>query len=334
MNFSDQPPSKQWALLKFRGEKFAEVWFKPADEPLSLTFRIPRESFQIPGVVQLLTTEKLLKAVSISTADIQSWGHGGASHAEAEGSDEELGQPLPAPTDGVGHRYVYINLKPAEEPADIAVEDPQESAVEALPEPTQRDALTESDGSTTPAGAKWEDLDARWNAILGVEASIDNLRITVEGMQSEMETAAKQTLTTEVKINALHADVATWTKAKSRVHFAVPKIREFVHRATWVMGTPERKKLEELFKDEVRPELSTREMIKVYDELENLLKDRQILSGQGGGVYQECKNIASGIQMALRNLQSNAEARADKKRRAGKPKGKFFKHIRKWSGAD
>ena len=50
VNFSEQPPSKQWAALKYRGEKFAEVWFKPEGQPLALTFRIPQASFQIPGM--------------------------------------------------------------------------------------------------------------------------------------------------------------------------------------------------------------------------------------------------------------------------------------------
>ena len=53
MKFSEQPPSKQWAALKYRGEKFAEVWFKPEGQPLVLAFRIPRGSFQIPGIGEL-----------------------------------------------------------------------------------------------------------------------------------------------------------------------------------------------------------------------------------------------------------------------------------------
>src|SRR6266404_5133616 len=50
VNFSEQPASQQWATLKFRGEKFAEVWFKPEGDPLALQFRIPQNSFQIPGM--------------------------------------------------------------------------------------------------------------------------------------------------------------------------------------------------------------------------------------------------------------------------------------------
>jgi hypothetical protein len=36
MKFSEQPPSEQWAALKYRGEKLAEVWFKPEGEPFSI----------------------------------------------------------------------------------------------------------------------------------------------------------------------------------------------------------------------------------------------------------------------------------------------------------
>ena len=79
MNFFEQPPSKRWAALTYRGEKFAEVWFKPGDDPLALTFRIPQESFQIPGMDQLLTVENLLKAVAVAPEEAVSWRHGGAS---------------------------------------------------------------------------------------------------------------------------------------------------------------------------------------------------------------------------------------------------------------
>src|SRR6516162_7330900 len=50
VSFFEQPPSNQWAALTFRGERIAEVWFKPDGEPFALVFRIPQSSFQIPGI--------------------------------------------------------------------------------------------------------------------------------------------------------------------------------------------------------------------------------------------------------------------------------------------
>src|ERR1700731_1373857 len=93
VNFSEQPPSKQWAALKFRGERFAEVWFKPEGEPFALTFRIPQESFRIPDVGERLTTESLLKAVGIAPEEVESWRFGGDSHSEINRPDLELGHP-------------------------------------------------------------------------------------------------------------------------------------------------------------------------------------------------------------------------------------------------
>ena len=81
MNFSEQPPSKQWVALKYRGEIIAEVWFKPEGEPFALTFRIPQKSFQLPGMGQRLTTENLLKAVGLAAEDVESWRHEDASLA-------------------------------------------------------------------------------------------------------------------------------------------------------------------------------------------------------------------------------------------------------------
>jgi hypothetical protein len=146
----------------------------------------------------------------------------------------------------------------------------------------------------------------------------------MEGLRAEMEAASKKTLTTEEKVHALNADVAQWNKAKNRVHYALPKMREFIHRATWAIGTPERKKLEEIFKNHIQPQIPFPQMDKVPEQLENLLKERQVLSAQGVTVYQECISISADIQGALRTLQSNATANARKKMAATRKKGKFF----------
>lgn len=346
MKFSDQPPSKQWAALKYRGERFAEVWFKPDGDPLALTFRIPPESFHIPDVGQRLTTELLLKAVAVAPEEVESWRLGGVSHAGMDGANPELRQPLPSPVEDDTFLSIDVRLNPpSEAPApeedgheqEMAATAPVESAAEGQAGEAPADNGQPADGQAVvpddPA-ARWHDLESRWRAVTEAEVVIDNLRLQLEGLQDQMETAAKKALTTEEKLHALKPDLAAWTKAKTRVHHASPKVKEFVHRATWVVGTPERKKMEELFKDEARFETPLPKLIKLVDQLENLLKDRQVLASHGVTVSQECRTVASGMQNALRTLQSNAAANADRKRRANRPKGKFFKHIRKWSGAD
>jgi hypothetical protein len=119
--------------------------------------------------------------------------------------------------------------------------------------------------------------------------------------------------------------VAVWTKAKTRVHYALPRVREFIHRATWAIATPERKRLGELFKNDTKPDIPSPEMDKLPDELEALLKARQVLSAQGVTVMQECKTIAADIQGTFRTLQSNAKARANKERGATNARSKNLK---------
>jgi hypothetical protein len=301
VNFSDQPPSKQWAALKYKGEKIAEVWFKPEGEPFTVTFRIPQKSFQISGMGQLLTTENLLGAVAIAAEEVESWRHGDVSHSGMNGSNPELRHPLPPPSQDVTHLTIYVSLKP---PPQVVA--PHESCEPEIP------------------SAKWQDLEARWNAILGLEATIDTLRIRMEGIRSEMEAASRKTLTADEKVHALNADVAQWNKAKNRVHYALPKVKEFIHRATWAKGTPERKKLEELFKNHIQSQVPFPQMDKVPEQLESLLKDRQVLSAHGVTVCQECQSISADIQGAFRTLQSNAAANALKKRGASGAKGKLF----------
>lgn len=300
MNFFEQPPSKQWAALKCRGERIAEVWFKPEGEPFALWFRIPQKSFQIPGVGQRLTTENLLKAVAIATEQVEAWRHGGVSHPGLNGSNAELRHPLPPPPQDLTHLTVFVSLKPP--PQVVAPNESSEPEISL---------------------ATWQDLEARWNAILGLEATIDTFRLRMEGLRAEMEASSKARLTTDEKTHALNADVVQWEKAKSRIHFALPKAKEFIHRATWALGTPERKKLGELFKNHIGPHIDFPQTDKVREQLQHLPKDRQALSAQGVTVYQECQSLFAGLQVALRTLQSNAAANANKRRAATRARGKF-----------
>jgi hypothetical protein len=301
MNFSEQPPSKQWAALKFRGEKLAEVWFKPEGEPLALMFRIPQNSFQIPGMGQRLTTENLLKAVGIATEEVESWRHGGVGYSGLNGPNPQLTNPLPQPPQDVSHLEIYVRLKPS----PLAV-------------------VGNESGESEIASAKWQDLEPRWKAILGLEATIDTLRISMEGLRTEMETSLKRMLTGEEKVHALANDVVQWNKAKSRVHYALPKAKEFIHRAIWAKGTPETKRLDAFFKNPIGAHLPLPEIDKVLEELEFLRKDRQVLSTHGATIYQECKSIVADVEAALRRLQRNAAARPLKKKGATGAQGKSF----------
>jgi hypothetical protein len=300
MNFLEQPSSKEWAALKYRGETIAEVWFKPEGEPFALTFRIPHKSFHIPGMGQRLTPENLLRAVAIAKEEVESWRHGDASHAGMDGSNPELGRPLP-PSQDDPHLDVHVRLKP---PGQVVAREER-----AEPETSEADL---------------QDIKARWNAVLSLEAAIDTLRLRMAGLRAEMEASSKRALSTEEKLHALNADVVQWNKAKSRVHYVLPKVREFIHRATWVAGTPERKQMEEFFKAPLRPLVPVTQMDKVREDLEHLLKDRQVLSAQGTAVCQECQTISADISRTLGNLLSNAAAKARQARGAAHKKGKFF----------
>ena len=170
----------------------------------------------------------------------------------------------------------------------------------------------------------WQALDALWKGILALEASIDTSRLSTDGLRAEMEAAFKKTLAVEEKLHALQADVAQLTKAKGRVHYALPKVREFIHRATWALAVPERKRLGEIVRNHVEPRVPLPEVDKVREQLEHLQKDRQVLFAQGNAVYQECRGIVAEIQRALSTLQRNAADNARRKRDAKRQKGKHF----------
>jgi hypothetical protein len=127
-------------------------------------------------------------------------------------------------------------------------------------------------------------------------------------------------------------DVTAWSKAKARIQFAMPKAKDFIHRATWATGSPERKQLGDIFRDETRPRLTNTQAIRLLDRLENLLKDRQVLFSLGVSVTQDCERVNTDVQRALTTLRSNAEAKAREARNAARAGGKFMKDLRKMSG--
>jgi hypothetical protein len=330
MKFTEQAPSKHWAVLKFRGVKFAEVWFKPEGEPFALHFRIPQRSFQLPGISGQLTIENLLKAVGIGAEEVESWHCDDAACSGTTGSRADLAHPLIPPSGEAAHLNLHVRLKPPTPATTPQAAHPVATAPQLTP--PQAAAPAASSPADDCEGA-WQILEGRWKAILDAEAGLDTLRMSMESLRDEMEAATNKSLTTEEKVNCFNADLARWNKGKSRIVYALPKMREYIHRATWAAGTPERKKIEEIHKAHIEPRVPFPEMEQVGNQLDNLLKDRQVLAAHGALVYQECRTILSEVQTALRNLQTNAAAKL-KRKRAESRGGQFFKHIRKWTGVD
>jgi hypothetical protein len=288
--------------LKYRGEVVAEVWFKPEGEPFALTFRIPQRSFHIPGLGRGLTTENLLKAVGLATEEVESWRHDGDPSSGTSGSESEPGRPLPPPPQDVPHLTLYVSLKAP--PPAVA---PRESCESEVPED------------------KWQNLESRWDAILKLEASLDGLRMSMESVQTELEALSNGALAADERVHAQNADVAQWTRAKSRIVYALPKARDFIQRSTWAAASAERKELEEVYKNHIRPRVPVPQMDKLAEQLDSLLKDRQGLSASGVSVYQECKNIAAEVEGALRTVRSNAAANAAQQRGAADARSRSFK---------
>jgi len=151
-----------------------------------------------------------------------------------------------------------------------------------------------------------------------LEAQIETSRISLEGMRGELEGMFKQALVVEERMNALQNDVAQWNKAKNRVHYVLPRVREFTHRANLMLCVPERKRLDELAKHHIEPRVAFPDMERVLAEMEHLMKDRQALLAQGNSVSQEGRGIAAEIRNTLATLRRNAASNARRKRAAGR----------------
>jgi hypothetical protein len=298
VNFSERAPSSEWEPLPHSGGEGAEAWFKPDGEPRTVVFRVPESRFQVEDITQQLTLEDLLTAAAVPAGDVDSWQFLDETHSGLDGTNLELKRLLPPPPPGETHLTVHVRLKP---PAAGTAAGDQEIPPE-----------------------KWQALDAVWKGILGLEAAIDALRLSMDGLRIEMESSFKKTLNVDEKVHCLQADVVQWTKAKNRVHYALPKLREFIHRATWAAAVAERKRMEEVVKTHIEPRVPPPDIDQVRDQLGHLQKDRQVLYAQGNAVNQEARAILSEIQRALSTLQRNAVDRARQKRSAGRDKGKHL----------
>jgi hypothetical protein len=225
-----------------------------------------------------VTLEMLLAAANVSKEDVDSWRLG-------DGSDDtpiDLDQPLPPPLADDEHLTVYVTLKPA------AVND------------------------VTPE--QWQAIEALWKTILGLEATIDGCRLGMDSLRSEMDSALKRQLSVDEKLNALQNDVTQWGKAKSRIQYALPKVREFIHRATFALAAPERKRFDDIVKNHLEQRIPFPEVHRLREQLEHLQKDRQVLYSQGNAVNLECRGILGEVQRTLSSLQRNAANRAANKR--------------------
>jgi hypothetical protein len=286
VEFAEQGPSDDWAPLDHLLEDIADAWFRPGDQGPTFLFRVPRDRIPPAAAGEPLTIERLMVAAAISKDEVESWRLEGTSVSE-------MGEPLPAPPPGETHLTVVVRMKPPAPPGEVSPE-------------------------------TWQDLDALWKSIQVLESTIDSLRLSMDGLRIEMEAAFKKSLTVEEKVHALQADVAQWNRAKNLGRYAVPKVREFIHRATWAAATPERKRITDLIENHLKPRVPLPRMDEVRDQLGHFQKDRQVLLAQGNAVNQEGRGILAEIQRHLAALQRNAADRARQKRSAGRDKGKHL----------
>jgi hypothetical protein len=295
MTSEDVFPDDGWVPLDHIWGDIAEGWFKPDGGQGAFLFRVPRERIETADAGPGVTIEALLDAAFIPKEQVESWRVEGALSA-----DSDLGEPLPSPPAGSTHTTVYVVMKQAA-PAQTG---PDADAMDDIPLET------------------WQAIESCWKTIVGLETTIDTLRLSMGGLASEMDNAFKKPLATEEKLNANQADVAQWTRAKSRITYALPKVREFVHRATWATAAAERKRLGEIVESHIEPRVPFAELAEVRIQMDHLLKDRQVLLAQGNAVSQECRGILGEVQRAIATLQRNALEKARQKRRGSWDKGK------------
>jgi len=167
---------------------------------------------------------------------------------------------------------------------------------------------------------KWQEPESRWKTILGLEASIDDLRTGIERLCAELEASLRTTLTTEEKLHAVAVDGSEWTKAKSRIQIGLPKAKDFILRAKSAKGTPERRHLGDFFKS--APGVSV--PVQIEQALDVLRKTSQLLYAQGVAVSYECKSVSVDVRGVLTRLQNHSATRRAQKMLANRAQRKWI----------
>ena len=240
--------------------------------------------------------------------------HGDVSHAGMNGFNPELGYPLPPPPPDVTHLEIYVRLKP----------------------PSQAVARNESGEDEAPS-AKWDSLEARWKAILGLEATMDSFRISMESLLAEMEASLKKTLTMEEKLHAPRP--RTWRSgARPKTAFIMPCRRceslSIVPTGRW--APPKGNGWRNSTRTTFNLILPFSQMDNVMEQLEYLQKDRRTptIRARRDGLSSNAK-FRRECPGGLEDTAEPGRCECPRKRKgATGPKGKFFKSIRRWSGAD
>jgi hypothetical protein len=278
----------EWSPLDHLLDEIADAWYRPEGERSLFRFRVARER-----LAESVTIERLLAAASIPVEEFESCRIGDDFH-------NDLSMSL-NPIDGEAFCEIEVATKPR----------------------SDDEIVVESESGEITADV-WHALETAWKSIATLESTIDGLRLSMGGLASEMDSAFKRPLSTEDKLHALQADMAQWSKAKSRITYSLPKVREFVHRATWAAAAEDRRQLAAIAKQHIEPRVPFANPNETRRKLELLLKDRQVLLAQGNAVNQECRSILSEVQRAASTLQRNASERAKNKRRGGWEKGKHL----------
>src|SRR5438132_279794 len=147
------------------------VAFLPKSADRSCLRARKHPTFPLPGSLLQWQTNSTTRACPFSrappaSADLPPVLAGGA-RLNGSGSNPGLKTPLVPPSQDVTHLEISVRLKP----------------------PSQAVAGPETDEREVPS-ATWHDLEARWQAILALEASMDALRANMEGLRGEMEAAS------------------------------------------------------------------------------------------------------------------------------------------------
>ncbi len=153
----------------------------------------------------------------------------------------------------------------------------------------------ESGGQEIPP-EKWQALEVLWKTILGLEASIDSSRLSMDGLRGEMEAAFKKALTVEEKLNACKP---TWPSGtRPRAASITPSRKcEFIHRAHLVSGCSRTEEARGDLQEPRRAADPLPGLDQVREQLEHLQKDRQVLLRRA---TRSTRNAGGAMPAALR----------------------------------
>eukprot|EP00913_Durusdinium_trenchii_P028494 g26722.t1 len=214
-DFAARPASTAWEQITLAdfSPHLVWGWFKPANAPQSVVFRVPEETFNTFPDRRFLSIRRILHSAGIDARTVAMWNYCGGVFDAMGGNSPLLDQPLPDPLPGVDPNitvYCRVMAPP------VAAIPPAGPGAAVMPESAAAVPADDSIPSFKAGGALsdvFENIEVNWAAIVQIEKTLAGLRKQLSSMLARLGSLNRD-LGPEERLHATRQDRSDWQTAR------------------------------------------------------------------------------------------------------------------------